>query len=151
MRPACFAVLAAMLLGGCQPSAPDTATVTDAWVRLPAVAGRPAAAYFTMAGGSKPDRLIAISSDKATKIELHESMTGGGMASMKPLRGVDMPAGGSIVFAPGGNHAMLYGVDPALKPGDALPLQFRLQSGKAITAEAKTVAAGDAMPEHGAH
>jgi hypothetical protein len=42
-------------------------------------------------------------------------------------------------------------VDPALKPGDALPLQFRLQSGKAITAEAKTVAAGDAMPEHDAH
>lgn len=151
MRAPCFAMLAAMLLGGCQASAPEQASVSDAWVRLPAVAGRPAAAYFTLAGGSKADRLIGVTSGKAERIELHEGMTDGGMASMKPIDGVDVPAGGTVAFAPGGNHAMLFGVDPAIKAGDPLPLAFRFASGETIAADAKTIAAGDAMPEHGAH
>jgi copper(I)-binding protein len=138
--------LAILGLGGCKQHASNP-VVAQAWVRLPAIPGQPAAAYFTLIGGRSGDRLIQAESAMAQRIELHESMTGmSGMAGMKPLAGVDLPAGGTIAFAPGGKHAMVYGVDPVVKPGTAIPLRFGFASGKTAEAEAKTVAAGDDAP-----
>ncbi len=149
-RPALLAASAALLcLAGCQPSAPDKVAVKYAWARLSPVAGNPSALYFTLTGAAQPDRLVAIDSALIQRIELHESMGGGmaGMTTMKPLAGVDVPVGGSALFQPGGKHAMLFGVDPAIRPGTAIPLRFRFASGKAVEAEAKTVGAGDAAPQ----
>ncbi|WP_156678537.1 copper chaperone PCu(A)C [Sphingomonas profundi] len=144
-------ILAALLCLGaaaCQPAAPDVVAVKYAWARLSPVPGRPAALYFTLTGAAAPERLVAIESARVQRIELHESMGGGmhGMSGMRPLAGVDVPVGGSALFQPGGKHAMLFGVDPALKPGAALPLRFRFASGKVTAAEAKTIGAGDAAP-----
>ena len=68
------------------------------------------------------------------------------MGAMKPLDGVDLPAGGRVVFAPGGRHVMLFGIDPVVKPGTAVPLRFGFDDGSTTEAEAKTVAAGDDAP-----
>jgi copper(I)-binding protein len=138
-------LLAALLLAaGCHDkhAAPG---VTRAWVRLPAVAGQPGAAYFTVEGGRAATRLTRIESALVLHIEMHESISGMGMATMKPLAGVDVPAGASVVFAPGGRHAMLFGIEAAVKPGTAIPLRFGFADGTTAEAEAKTVAAaGDA-------
>ena len=135
-----------LLLAACGSSNSEP-KVSRAWVRLPAVAGQPAAAYFTMAAGKRAQRLVRIESALVQRIELHESMTGaGGMARMAPLAAVDVPAGGSIEFAPGARHAMLMGFDPAVTPGTAIPLRFGFASGKTAEAEAKTVAAGEDAP-----
>ncbi|MET0270400.1 MAG: copper chaperone PCu(A)C, partial [Sphingomonas sp.] len=118
-----------------------------AWARLSPVPDRPGALYFTLTGTDAPDRLIAIESALVQRIELHESMGGmHGMGGMKPLAGVDVPPRGSVLFQPGGRHAMLFGVDPAIRPGTAIPLRFRYASGKAAESEAKTVAAGQDAP-----
>ena len=138
--------LALFAVAGCKQHAKDP-KIVHAWVRLAAIPGQPAAAYFTLIDARSGDRLIQVESAMAQRVELHESMTGtGGMAGMKPLEGLDMPAGGTIVFAPGGKHAMVYGVDKAVTPGTAIPLRFGFASGKTAEAEAKTVAAGDDAP-----
>lgn len=129
-----------------QTPAQQALSVTDAVVRLPAVEGRPAAAYFTIHGGKTPDRLTAVSSPSAATIELHESGTEGGVMRMEPITGADVQAGGEAVFKPGGNHAMVFGIDPAVKPGETIALHFIFQSGASIDAKAQTVAAGDDMP-----
>jgi len=150
-RPArAAAVLLAMLmLAGCHARSAEP-KVAHAWVRLPAIAGQPAAAYFTIIGGRSDERLIQVESAVAQRVELHESMGGSGgmgsMAGMKPLDGLDVPAGATIVFAPGGKHAMVYGVEKVVTPGTAIPLRFGFASGKTAEAEAKTVAAGDDAP-----
>jgi copper(I)-binding protein len=128
------------------PPAPQALSVTDAVVRLAPVEGRPAAGYFTLHGGKAPDRLESVSSPKAATIELHESKMQGGMMSMTPLTGIDVPAGGEVAFKSGGNHAMLFGVDPAVKPGGTIPLRLTFQSGATLDTEAKTIATGDDMP-----
>ena len=153
MRRLLLASLAFTLLAGCQQPearqpAPATLAIDGAWVRLAAVPGRPGAAYFTVRGGGAPDRLVAVTSDKVETIELHQGGTEGGMMTMKPMAGVDIPAGGAVAFAPGGNHAMLFGVDPSVRPQAMLPLSFRFQSGKTLAAQAKVMAAGDAAPGH---
>jgi periplasmic copper chaperone A len=141
------ALFAVAALVACQKPEPRTLAVTGAWVRLAAVPDRPGAAYFKLAGGETPERLIAVESPRVATIELHAGGMAGGMMTMKPLSGADVPANGQTAFAPGGNHAMLFGVDPSIRPGSALPLTFRFQSGKTLTANATVYAAGDIAPE----
>ena len=139
-------LIAALLATGCHREA-RRAAVTHAWVRLAAVPGQPGAAYFTLTGGSGAARLVKVETALARRAELHESMKGmGGMGMMKPLAGVDVPAGADIAFAPGGRHVMLFGLDPVVKPGTAVPLRLGFSDGTTAEAEAKTVAAGDDAP-----
>jgi copper(I)-binding protein len=122
------------LLAACHPRTSEP-KVTEAWVRLPAVAGQPAAAYFTIHGGRAPANLV------------HQSMAGmQGMTIMAPLDHVDVPTGGTITFKPGGYHAMLIGLDPVVKPGTAVPLRFGFADGTTAEAEAKSVGAGGDAP-----
>jgi copper(I)-binding protein len=147
------ALLAIMTLGGCDRPGSPTLTVTDAWVRLPAVSGRPGAGYFTLKGGTSDDRLTTVASAVVERIELHESGMDKGMMTMRPLSaGAKVAAGKAVTFAPGGNHAMLFGINPAITPGTAIPLQFRFESGAIVAVEAKTVSAGqDGPPGHEQH
>ena len=135
------AILAAALtLTGCTKHDP-VQKVTNVWIRLGAVDTAPAAAYFSVYGGPKPDRLLQVSSEVNTRTELHESITSGNMASMKPTPAVDIPAGGKVEFKPGGRHAMLFGMNPAIKPGTPVTLTFTFASGTEITVDAGTQSA----------
>ena len=135
-----------LLAAGCH-RAPEEPKVTRAWVRLPAVAGQPAAAYFTIHGDRADERLVKIESTLARDTQMHESMAGmAGMTGMAPITAVPLPAGGTLQFKPGGRHAMLFGLDPVVSPGTAVPLRFGFASGKTAEAEAKTVPAGGDAP-----
>jgi copper(I)-binding protein len=139
-------LLALLLLAACG-SRPSDPKVTQAWVRLPAVAGQPAAAYFTISGGRSDEKLVQVASALGDRIELHANMAGAhGMTRMTPLDAVEVPAGGTVALAPGGRHAMIFGLDRAIAPGTAVPLRFGFASGRTAEAEAKTVAVGEAAP-----
>jgi copper(I)-binding protein len=121
--------------------------VTQAWVKLSAVPGQPAAAYFTIQGGSGDERLVRIETALATRTDMHSSVIDlRNMASMAPIAAVAVPKRATVRFEPGGNHAMIYGLDPVVVPGTAVPLRFGFASGKTAEAEAKSVAAGDSAP-----
>ncbi|HEY0270167.1 MAG TPA: copper chaperone PCu(A)C [Sphingomonas sp.] len=139
------APLALILLAGCHHHG-RRPYADAAWVRLAAVSGNPAAAYFTLYGGRSPGRLIAIDSPAAGSSELHRSMTAGDMASMRRVDGVDVPAGGVVAFAPGGYHVMLFGVGAHVKAGGTMPLVARFAGGDPVTMTARVVGAGDPPP-----
>jgi periplasmic copper chaperone A len=152
-RLAMLAVSAALLVAGCGARKKEAPSIDHAWVRLPAVPGRPGAAYFRLHGGAEPARLIAIESPQVQSIELHQSMKGGtppgamgGMMEMAKIDGIDLPADGAVEFAPGGYHAMLFGIDPKATPGTKLQLSFRFAKGQPIAVQAKAVGAGDSAP-----
>lgn len=145
MRKA-FLLSPVLLLAACHGRNSEP-KVTEAWVRLPAVSGQPAAAYFTIHGGRHAAKLVRMESALAAKTEMHASMKGmHGMATMVPLVQVDVPASGTVQFRPGGNHAMLIGLDPVVKPGTAVPLRFGFADGTTAEAEAKSVAPGEDAP-----
>jgi copper(I)-binding protein len=149
------AAAAAFLLAGCggPPAKKDRAiAVEKSWVRLPAVRGQPGAAYFRLTGGAEGTTLVSVSSPLVKRIELHESMTGGGTASMKKLDDVDFAYDGIIEFKPGGRHAMLFGIASTVKPGGALPLTFAFDNAPPITVSAAVKsAAADGGEEHAEH
>lgn len=143
MRRAVFlgacAAPVALLLTGCQS---ESRLESDkGWVRLSAVPGRPAAAYFTIQGGTKPVSLIDVSSDVAIGSEMHE----GGMA-MKKVDAVPIPAGGTVTFQPGGRHVMLHNMNPGVKPGRILSLLLTFSDGTRLRQGARVIAAGDPAP-----
>lgn len=130
----------------CHGGGSATPTAKEAWVRLPAVQGRPGAAYLTVEGGAQPARIVAVDSGAAGASELHESMGQGGMTTMHRLSGIDLPARGEVRFAPGGNHVMLFGLDGRLKPGSTVPLTVRFAEGPPVQLQARAVGAGDGAP-----
>ncbi|KQM28925.1 MULTISPECIES: copper chaperone PCu(A)C [unclassified Sphingomonas] len=135
---------AAIALTGCQ----NPPRVEDAWVRLPAVPGRPAAGYATVSGGSSTTALIGVTTSAAARSELHESMTGhGGMAAMRPLKELSFAQDKQVLLRPGGAHVMLFDVKPGLRPGATIPLTFRFDGWEDVTVDAKLVGAGDPAPK----
>ena len=145
MRAIFGVVAGAVLLSAChgQPAQP---TVEKAWARLPAVAGRPGAAYFTLRGGRQADRVVQISSIAAGRAELHETVKRNGVNSMQPLGALTLPAGATVTFEPGGKHVMLFELAATVKPGGHLPLILTLASGQKLEAQAQIVGAGDPAP-----
>lgn len=121
-------------LGGCEGT-PDALSVDQAWIRLPAVPGRPAAAYFTIHGGPVPATLISVRTDVAIEVHMHD-------AGMRPLERLAIPANTDVPFAPGGRHVMLYNINPGVKPGRLVDLTLTFANGTRLTRKATVVAAG---------
>ncbi|MES3083025.1 copper chaperone PCu(A)C [Sphingomonas faeni] len=132
--------VAAMALASCSP--PKELSVDGAWVRLGAVTGRPAAAYFIVHGGPTPTTLISATTDVAIRSEMHETMDKGGMSTMTPLAKVEIPANTDVAFAPGGRHVMLFDMNSGIKPADRVTLTFAFADGTRIINNATVVAAG---------
>lgn len=121
--------------------------VMGASVRLPAVPGRPAAGYFMVHGTAKADALVAVSSPKAGRIEMHSMVNDNGVMKMRAEQSFAVPAGGMLTFQPGGNHLMLFELSPDVLAGAKIPLSFSFRSGAKVTVEAETRAANAPAPE----
>lgn len=144
MKPLLAAPLAALALASC--GGPKQVTVDHGWVRLPVIAGRPAAAYFTLHGGEDGAILIQASSPDAKSAQMHESMEMNGVSSMAPLTQVAAPAGGSVKFEPGGKHVMLFDLAPAVRPGGTVRLHFDFANGQSLDYAAKAIPATAPAP-----
>ena len=127
-------------------NAPPQASVDGGYVRLGAVPRSPAAAYFTVHGGPADTTLLSVSTDVAIKAEMHQSMSAGGMSTMKPLDMLPVPARSEVRFAPGGKHVMLFDVNPGVKPGRYITLVFVFSDGRRIAKAVPSIAAGAPAP-----
>jgi periplasmic copper chaperone A len=126
----------ALLLPACD--AKPVEGVEDARITLPAVTGRPGAAYFTLTGGEAENRLLTVTSPQVIKVEMHDTVMKDGMMSMQTIEGgVAVPMGGKVAFEPGGKHAMLYDIAPSVKVGGTIKLNFTYANGRSIEVDAK--------------
>jgi copper(I)-binding protein len=129
-----YRLSAALLLSaGLAGSAVAAPAVSNAWIRaLPGAL--PAGGYFTLTNpGPKPVTLTAAQSPACGSLMLHMTHEMGGMAHMMAVDKVDVPAGGSFEFKPGGYHLMC--MEPkALKPGTSIPVTLKFADGSSVTA-----------------
>ncbi|WP_448586145.1 copper chaperone PCu(A)C [Thermaurantiacus sp.] len=141
------ALLALALAGGSASVIPARAQgsmspkVTGAWVRLPAVAGRPAAAYLEVAA-SPGDALVGAKSPQAGRIEMHTMTNADGVMRMRAEPRFEVPGSGRLSFAPGGAHLMLFDLAASVKPGDRVPIELSFASGAKVMVSAEARAAG---------
>lgn len=130
------AMLGAVLcLAGAAPlhAQNEAITVENAWARPTPGGARTAAVYLTAINhGSAADRIVSANTAVADRAEMHVDMMEGDVMYMRRVLGVDVPAGGKAVFAPGKFHIMLIGLKAPLKAGDKVPLTLHLDHGGAI-------------------
>ena len=110
-------------------------TVTDAWIR--ALPGKlPAGGYFTLHNATaKAVTLIGASSPACGMLMLHKSESVSGVASMGDVSTIDVPAGGTLKFAPGGYHLMCMDPAASLKKGGTVMISLEFSGGTTQTIE----------------
>lgn len=119
-----------LLLGQRPAPRPAAIRVEDAWAR-PATAshaaggnptmGATSAIYMTLVNtGNRPDRLVAVRSDVAHAVEIHETRMENHVMRMQPVGSVELPPRGRVELKPGGLHVMLVGLRRSLDEGERL-------------------------------
>jgi copper(I)-binding protein len=73
------------------------------------------------------DRLVGATAAVARTVELHETRIEGGMAQMRKIDGIPVPAKGKVELKPGGLHVMLIGLKRDLKAGETFPVTLKFQ------------------------
>jgi copper(I)-binding protein len=120
--------------------------VNNAWARATPGKAENGAAYVTIASPTS-DRLVSVSTPVAKKAELHTMEMKGMVMEMRPVAGVDIPAGQPVSLKPGGEHIMLLGLNQPLREGQTFPLtlNFEKAGSRAVTVTVeKAGAAGPA-------
>lgn len=86
----------------------------------PAKAAKAAGGYMGISNeGKTPDRLIGIETDIAKKAEVHiTEVSAEGVASMRHIEALEIPAEDTTLLEPGGTHIMLMGLTAPLTEGD---------------------------------
>jgi len=127
----------AVVAGACffSAAAAGEISISDGWFRaLPA--GLPAGGYFELHNGTdKPIMLKAAQSPACRDVMIHRSMNMGGMEHMMPAGDLEVAAGGTLVFAPGGYHLMCMQPTPAMKAGAIVTVTLRFAGGASITGD----------------
>ncbi|MBL8378386.1 MAG: copper chaperone PCu(A)C [Burkholderiales bacterium] len=90
-------------------------------------------AYLTLENkGRTADRLVAASTPRAKRVELHTMSMDGGVMRMREVDGIEIKPGETIKMRPGsGFHLMLMELPAPLKDGETFPLTLTFEkSGK---------------------
>ncbi len=127
-------------------AAADAPTVTQAWARATAPGVDVGAAYMTLQGGAQADELVSASTARASMVHLHTVEDSGGVAKMRAVEGVPVPAGQRVVLAPKGTHVMLMGLTKPLVAGETFPLELHFAKAGDLTVEVAVRAAGTDSP-----
>ena len=130
---ATIAILAVLLLvaaraAGASPAGSKQIGIEDGWFRAlpPAV---PSGGYFTIRNGSeKPVTLTDVETPGCGVTMMHRSING----SMDHVMSLDLAAGETVRFEPGGYHLMC--IEAKLKPGGNVPVTFHFADGGIVTA-----------------
>ena len=113
----------------------DGVDISEPRMRLPPNGRDVTAAYLTMTNQSdRPQKLVAAASPQAERIELHAHLIGpDGMAQMRQVQNVEIPAKGTAVLAPGGLHLMVFGIKPPVKAGDMFPVTLTFNDNRTVS------------------
>ena len=125
----------------------DQLEVSNAWARATAAKAENGAAYLTILSPT-PDRLLSASSPAAKQTELHTLEMAGMVMKMRPVAGLDIPAGQPVALKPGGEHIMLIGLQQPLREGQSFTLTLNFEKAGARTVSVAVEKAGATSPIH---
>lgn len=125
------------------------------WSRETPHGARVAAGYVRIVNhGSEADRLVSATGEIAGRTEIHEmAVDDKGVMTMRPIEGVDIPAGGEVELKPGGFHIMFLDLKDARKKGETFAGSLTFEKAGTVEVEFSVDAmGGDAgHGDHGGH
>jgi periplasmic copper chaperone A len=98
------------------------------WVRASVPGQVNGAGYVQIDNQAKQgDRLVSASASGVNRVELHTIITENGVAKMREVTGIDVPARGSVKLSPGGFHIMFLGLSEPFKAGATVPVTLNFE------------------------
>ena len=99
--------------------------------------------------GTTPDRLVAVKSPAADKVEIHEMKMDGNIMRMREVeRGIEIPPGATVELKPGGFHVMFMGLKAPFAKEAKVPLTLVFEKAGSIDVDLMVQAMGAQAPMH---
>src|SRR5205807_9886971 len=117
---------ALLLVAGAAAAQTGSVEVKDAWARATPGKADIGAVYLTLEA-PVADRLTGLSTPVASTAQVHTMTMENGVMKMRPLAGLDLPAGRPVTLDPGAMHIMLLGLTGPLRPGQSFPLTLQFE------------------------
>jgi copper(I)-binding protein len=145
MSPALrFATAAILLAVAAGPAAAAEYVRADLRIAAPwarASAAKTAEAYITIRNtGAEPDRLLAISSPVAKRVELQRYEAIGGTNNASRISAVEIPPGKTVTLAPSKTVLSLIGLKRPLQMGSTVTLTLTFEHAGAVSVFAPVLA-----------
>jgi len=106
----------------------------DPWIRGSVPGQKNGAGYLVIENqGGQPAALVSVDSDRADRVELHTIVREDGVAKMREVTEIPVPANGSVTLKPGGYHIMLIGLTEPFNAGQSVPMTLNFESGQSTT------------------
>jgi periplasmic copper chaperone A len=124
-------------------------SVIHPWARATAGAAKTGAVYMRVENnGDADDQLVGMATDAAERVEMHIHAEENGVATMRKVDAIDLPAHSTIEFKPGQYHVMLIGVDPPLREFDTFKMTLVFAKAGHVEVEVYVEEAGAMEPAH---
>lgn len=135
LRIVCVAFAVFSLLTSCVPPGAGGITVQEPYARPAPNAGGNGGAFMVIANnGGGADRLLSAASPASKMVELHETVSEGGVMKMvHQPQGFEIPAGGKVELKPGGKHIMLMNLAAPLEAGQTIQITLQFEKAGAQT------------------
>lgn len=132
-----------------------SASIENAWVRAMPPSQANTAAYLTLKNtGQSPLRVVGAHAHSEAIVEIHSSGIVDGMMTMQAVEVIDLAAGKSVEFAPGGMHLMIMGLEKMPASGEQVKLCLEFESASPLCADVtvrKVAPAADDAVSHQHH
>lgn len=107
--------------------------INDQQIRATPPHAENSAAFFTVTNNTNKDvKLVAVNSDIAERVELHNHISEDGMMKMREVDDINIEANGSVSLQAGGYHVMFLGLKKGLIEGESIRLALYFDNGDEI-------------------
>jgi copper(I)-binding protein len=102
--------------------------ISAPWIRATPKGAPVGGGYMTITNtGSVSEKLIGGTSDVSSRFEIHEMSMENGVMKMRPAAGVEIKAGQTVEFKPGGYHVMFVGLKEPLERGQHIKVTLHFE------------------------
>jgi copper(I)-binding protein len=119
------------------------------WSRATPPGAKVGVAYMEIRNSAaQPDRLLAISTKLAQRVEMHVTEREGEVMKMRQVKSFEIPARENYALRPGGSHLMLVDLAQPLKKGERFTMRLVFERAGELEIELEVQEQGSRHPRH---
>jgi copper(I)-binding protein len=124
--------------------------IIQPWTRATPATAQTGGGFLTITNnGTAPDRLVSARSTASDKVEVHEVRMDGNVMKMRELeKGLEIPAGATVMLKPGGYHIMFVGLKAPFAKDTKVPMTLVFEKAGSLDVELAVEALGTSAPKH---
>jgi periplasmic copper chaperone A len=123
--------------------------VRHPWSRATPPGAQVAVGYMEIRNhGAQPDRLVAVSTPVAKRVEMHVTQREGEVMRMRQVKHFEIPARERVALRPGGSHLMLVDITQPLKKGERFTMRLHFERAGELDIELEVQEQGSRHARH---